>query len=167
MPFGGTEVWFMAKKLRYALLTILIALIAAFTLFGCASVNIVSIELTDSPFKTTYVVGESFDYDGMGVLVKKTDGSTETFAVAERIDEIKLINFSTARAGDLTVTLQYRRKEVSFAVKVITPEQNVVRHTVTFDAQGGSDVPSAFAEHLGNVARPDDPQKDGYAFDGW
>lgn len=167
MPFGGTEVWFMAKKLRYALLTILIALIAAFTLFGCASVNIVSIELTDSPFKTTYVVGESFDYDGMEVLVKKTDGSTETFAVAERIDEIKLINFSTARAGDLTVILQYRRKEVSFAVKVITPEQNVVRHTVTFDAQGGSDVPSAFAEHLGNVARPDDPQKDGYAFDGW
>lgn len=39
--------------------------------------------------------------------------------------------------------------------------------TVTFDTQGGSEVPAASVIHGGKLTQPDDPTKSGHAFEGW
>ena len=39
--------------------------------------------------------------------------------------------------------------------------------TVTFDSNGGSEVPSQKVEAGGTVTMPDAPTKDGYVFAGW
>ena len=41
------------------------------------------------------------------------------------------------------------------------------KYTVTFDAQGGSPVASIKAEHGKTIAKPADPAKGSFAFDGW
>lgn len=40
-------------------------------------------------------------------------------------------------------------------------------YTVTFDSQGGSDADSVQVSRNQTVAKPDDPVRDGYRFDGW
>lgn len=42
-----------------------------------------------------------------------------------------------------------------------------VTYTVTFDSNGGSDVPSQEIEEGNKATKPSDPVKDGFTFDGW
>lgn len=42
-----------------------------------------------------------------------------------------------------------------------------VTYTVTFDSNGGSDVPSQEVESGNKATKPSDPVKDGFTFDGW
>ena len=42
-----------------------------------------------------------------------------------------------------------------------------VTYTVTFDSDGGSDVPSQEIEAGNKATKPSDPVKDGFTFDGW
>lgn len=40
-------------------------------------------------------------------------------------------------------------------------------YTVTFDANGGTDVPSQELRYGNLIAEPADPTREGYVFDGW
>ena len=42
-----------------------------------------------------------------------------------------------------------------------------VFHTVTFDSQNGSNVPSQQVKHGEKITKPTDPTKEGYSFEGW
>lgn len=42
-----------------------------------------------------------------------------------------------------------------------------VTYTVTFDTDGGSDVPSQTIESGNTATQPEDPIKEGYTFNGW
>lgn len=49
---------------------------------------------------------------------------------------------------------------------VLVPEV-VTAHWVTFDSAGGTSVQAVYVEGNAKVAKPADPTKDGYTFDGW
>ena len=40
-------------------------------------------------------------------------------------------------------------------------------YTVTFDANGGTDVPSQQLEYGDLITEPEDPTREGYTFEGW
>lgn len=40
-------------------------------------------------------------------------------------------------------------------------------YTVTFDANGGTDVPSQELEYGDLITEPEDPTREGYVFEGW
>ena len=46
-------------------------------------------------------------------------------------------------------------------------EANVVKHTVTFDTNDGSNIAPVEVDHDGVVPQPQDPNKDGFVFGGW
>ncbi len=41
------------------------------------------------------------------------------------------------------------------------------KYTITFNSDGGTDVPSVEADYMSDVAKPADPTKTGYTFKGW
>lgn len=47
-----------------------------------------------------------------------------------------------------------------------TPTPNTI-FTVTFDSNGGTNVPSQTVEYGGTLTMPDNPTRDGYVFSGW
>lgn len=60
-------------------------------------------------------------------------------------------NFNAPVTSDITLVAQW------------TPEQ----YTVTFDSQGGSEVPAQTVDRGGFIARPAAPTREGYTFAGW
>lgn len=54
-----------------------------------------------------------------------------------------------------------------FLVPVRTAAAEVTTYTVTFDSNGGSDVASAVVESGTAVAKPENPTRSGYQFNGW
>ena len=62
-------------------------------------------------------------------------------------------NFDTAVTKDFTLYAKWT---------VVVP-----KFTVTFDTQGGSEIPAVEVEKDAKVTQPADPKKEGYAFGGW
>lgn len=62
-------------------------------------------------------------------------------------------DFDNAVTTNITLTAKWTEAEIVFVV--------------TFDSDGGSNVPAQEIERDGKAARPKDPVKDGYAFAGW
>ncbi len=51
--------------------------------------------------------------------------------------------------------------------KQTPPEDEVVYYTVSFDANGGTDVPSMTVQAGGQISEPEEPTRENYIFDGW
>ena len=71
--------------------------------------------------------------------------------------EEKAVGTAITVSGDVTITAVWED------IPVVTPET----YTVTFNTNGGSTVESVAVEDGKTVAKPADPTKDGYTFDGW
>ena len=63
--------------------------------------------------------------------------------------------------------IKIKAKEVLGKVLVLTWTSEPVNYTVTFDSAGGSAVESQTVTEGKTVAKPNDPIRDGYDFDGW
>jgi hypothetical protein len=78
-----------------------------------AGTTLTGIEVTTQPTKNTYNIGEQLNTDGMVVTATYSDG-TEAAVTGYTIS-----GFSSATAGDKTVTVTYDGKTATFSVTVI------------------------------------------------
>lgn len=108
----------------------------------------------------TYTV--TFDTDGGSPVSKRTvtEGSKVTMPAAPVKEGFTFVSwylgdavydFDTPVTGDITLKAVWKVNE----------------YTVTFDTDGGSEVPSQKVEHGKTVTQPQAPTKDGCTFDGW
>ena len=77
------------------------------------AVNLVSVSVKTMPNKTSYFTGESFDQTGLTLTATYNNGNTETISSG-----IECTGFSSATAGQKTVTASYGGKSTTFTVEV-------------------------------------------------
>ena len=77
------------------------------------SVNLVSVAVKTMPNKTSYFTGEAFDQTGLTLTATYNNGKTETISTG-----ISCTGFSSATAGQKTITASYAGKSTTFTVEV-------------------------------------------------
>lgn len=108
--------------------------------FGILVVDISGIEVKTMPAKIEYPKGDSFDTTGLSILVKYTDGTSETITTGFEVS-----GFDSSSVGEKTITVTYKTHTATFKVLVyelqgirIThyPEKTYYRVGETFDPTG-------------------------------
>lgn len=125
-------------------------------------------EVTVSDTSTTLLLGSG----GVSVTLKGGDKAT---SVTEDGNGKLTMTFSSPPTGDVGVT---RKDGVTVTVPSGTTDLAVssdgtityagtAMYYVTFDSQGGSDVPGVYTADDGKVTEPSAPTRNGYRFTGW
>lgn len=108
--------------------------------FSILVVDISGIEIEASPTKQEYLVGDALDSTGLTVLVKYTDGTSETITSGFTVSEL-----DSSSIGEKEITVTYKNHTATFKVLVyelqgirIThyPEKTYYRVGETFDPAG-------------------------------
>ena len=115
--------------------------------------------------------GTFIDTNNLALTLSSTSaGATITYSLNGGAFEVYTgaINLG---AGTTTVTMRVEAAGLFPHIKsetyTLVPPQVVDQFTVTFDSQGGSAVADAIVVDGEKVAKPADPTKDGYTFEGW
>lgn len=74
-------------------------------------IEITSVELKKNSPKTEYEVGDKFDYSGLSVSVKYSDGTAKEISL--NANNVEISGFSSSSASDCTVSFVYKGKNVS------------------------------------------------------
>ena len=77
------------------------------------AVNLISVAVKTMPNKTSYFTGEAFDQTGLTLTATYNNGETETISTG-----ISCTGFSSATAGQKTITASYAGKSTTFTVEV-------------------------------------------------
>lgn len=108
--------------------------------FSILVVDITGIEIKTPPTKQEYLVGNTLDSTGLTVLVKYTDGTSETITSGFTVSEL-----DSSSIGEKEITVTYKNHTATFKVLVyelqgirIThyPEKTYYRVGETFDPTG-------------------------------
>lgn len=108
--------------------------------FSILVVDISGIEIKTPPTKQEYLVGDTLDSTGLTVLVKYTDGTSETITSGFTVSEL-----DSSSIGEKEITVTYKNHTAAFKVLVyelqgirIThyPEKTYYRVGETFDPTG-------------------------------
>ena len=108
--------------------------------FSILVVDITVIEIKTPPIKQEYLVGDALDSTGLTVLVKYTDGTSETIASGFTVSDL-----DSSSIGEKEITVTYKNHTATFKVLVyelqgirIThyPEKTYYRVGETFDPTG-------------------------------
>ena len=108
--------------------------------FSILVVDITVIEIKTLPMKQEYLVGDALDSTGLTVLVKYTDGTSETIASGFTVSDL-----DSSSIGEKEITVTYKNHTATFKVLVyelqgirIThyPEKTYYRVGETFDPTG-------------------------------
>lgn len=108
--------------------------------FSILVVDISGIEIKTPPMKQEYLVGDTLDSTGLTVLVKYTDGTSETITSGFTVSEL-----DSSSIGEKEITVSYKNHTTTFKVLVyelqgirIThyPEKTYYRVGETFDPTG-------------------------------
>lgn len=108
--------------------------------FSILVVDISGIEIKTPPTKQEYLVGDALDSTGLTVLVKYTDGTSETITSGFTVSEL-----DSSSIGEKEITVTYKNHTATFKVLVyelqgirIThyPEKTYYRVGETFDPTG-------------------------------
>lgn len=119
---------------------------------------LIAVSVQSMPIKTVYTIGEAFDPNGLTLTATYSNGSIETITSG-----FTCTGFSSAAAGNKTITVSYAGKTASFVVAVIPPTV----YTLTYDANGGTGAP---AQETGNgtiTLSTVRPVRDDHVFLGW
>lgn len=125
------------------------------------------------------VVSEGYEgfYDGEahGITVTAPEGATIKYGIAEG-EYTESESPTQTEAGALTVYFEVTKD----GYKPYTGSENIIinmisnnkrtpakKYTVKFNTDGGSLIKSQNIGKNALVAKPDDPEKEGYVFDGW
>ena len=81
--------------------------------FSILVVDISGIEVKTMPAKTEYPKGDVFDATGLSVLVKYTDGTSETITTGFEVS-----GFDSSSVGEKTITVTYKTHTATFKVTV-------------------------------------------------
>lgn len=117
----------------------------------------------DTPPVTTYTV--TFDSNGGSAVESKTvDANTK---VAKPDDPTKDgFTFVAWNWEDFTYDFDSPVTD-DITLKAVWKEVVIPSYMVTFDTDGGSEVQSVFVDENSKLAKPDDPTKEGFTFEGW
>ena len=83
------------------------------TSFAVTVVDVSEIEVNTFPEKTEFLSGESFDSTGLSILVKYTDGTSET-----KTTGFEVSGFDSSSVGEKTITVTYKTHTTTFKVTV-------------------------------------------------
>lgn len=83
------------------------------TAFDILVVDISGIEVKTMPAKIEYSKGDSFDTTGLSILVKYTDGTSETITTGFEVS-----GFDSSSVGEKTITVTYKTHTATFKVTV-------------------------------------------------
>lgn len=163
----------MTKRLVMVLL--LVACIAGIvTLVACSNVKIEGISIDESSkFVTEYQTNDDLNLDGLKILVKRTDGIESSIFVADHLQDIKIINFSSRKPKEnLKVIVEYKGHQTSFLVNVRDDTSATLKHKVSFFVgEGATPIPEQDVSNFGTVQTPESPSKldenERKVFDGW
>lgn len=81
--------------------------------FSILVVDISGIEVKTMPVKTEYPKGDVFDTTGLSILVKYTDGTSET-----KTSGFEVSGFDSSSVGEKTITVTYKAHTATFKVTV-------------------------------------------------
>lgn len=81
--------------------------------FSILIVDVSGIEVKTMPVKTEYPKGDTFDATGLSVLVKYTDGTSETITTGFEVS-----GFDSSSVGEKTITVAYKTHTATFKVTV-------------------------------------------------
>lgn len=81
--------------------------------FTVTVVDVSEIEVNTFPEKTEFLSGESFDSTGLSILVKYTDGTSET-----KTTGFEVSGFDSSSVGEKTITVTYKTHTATFKVTV-------------------------------------------------
>lgn len=81
--------------------------------FNILVVDISGIEVKTMPVKTEYPKGDVFDTTGLSILVKYTDGTSET-----KTSGFEVSGFDSSSVGEKTITVTYKTHTATFKVTV-------------------------------------------------
>ena len=81
--------------------------------FSILVVDISGIEVKTMPTKTEYPKGDVFDTTGLSILVKYTDGTSETITTGFEVS-----GFDSSSVGEKTITVTYKTHTTTFKVTV-------------------------------------------------
>lgn len=81
--------------------------------FSILVVDISGIEVKTMPVKTEYPKGDVFDTTGLSILVKYTDGTSETITTGFEVS-----GFDSSSVGEKTITVTYKTHTATFKVTV-------------------------------------------------
>lgn len=81
--------------------------------FSILVVDISGIEVKTMPVKTEYPKGDAFDTTGLSILVKYTDGTSETITTGFEVS-----GFDSSSVGEKTITVTYKTHTTTFKVTV-------------------------------------------------
>lgn len=98
---------------------------------------------TKNPNTTTQT---KYSFEGWYILSNSDNPSNPSFEGSTQFTSSTHVN------SDLTLYAKYNETHYNI---------------ITFDTNGGSDVDSVEVDNGGTVAKPDDPTKNGYSFEGW
>ena len=85
--------------------------------------------------------------------VKPTNPTRDGYNFIEWQLNDKTYNFNSEVTSDITLKAKW--------------EANVKSYTVTFNSNGGNNIPNQTVKEGNKVTKPTDPIKDGYVFEGW
>lgn len=83
------------------------------TSFTVTVVDVSEIEVNTLPEKTEFLSGDSFDSTGLSILVKYTDGTSET-----KTTGFEVSGFDSSSVGEKTITVTYKTHTTTFKVTV-------------------------------------------------
>ncbi len=110
-----------------------------------------------APTKTNYYIGEPFDESGLKVTAYFEDGTSR------RVTDYTLDGFDSETTGKKTITVSYGGKSETVDVTV-----GYRKHTVTYIVDGEIHMQLKNAVvHGSRMILTNDPEKEGYTFDGW
>lgn len=151
---------------------LLVVLLSLALVTGCTPIT----DTPEVPEETTYTVTIASGITNGTVSTDKTSakaGETVKLTVTPKNDDYELTNLIVVDSNSTTITITSNT--------FVMPESNVtvdatftakIKHTVTFDSKGGSEITSKTITHGDKITRPDDPTKkstdsETYTFDNW
>ncbi len=123
--------------------------------------NVTKIAVKTNPTKMEYILGETFSAEGGVLTVTYKNKSTADLSMTD--SRITYSALNTSAVGDKTVKITFGGKSCTLRGIKVTRE----KFTVTFNANGGSDVASMSIEKGTAFEAPAVPTKAGFDFDGW
>ena len=125
------------------------------------------IEVTRLPNKLTYLIGEDFDSTGLVISAVYNDNTKEEISP----DDYEIWfngedGFDSSEEGTVTVEVDYSFETADFEVTV-SEKAEPQTATITFNTDGGTEIPPITQEIGTPVTAPADPEKEGFVFAGW
>ena len=128
------------KKVFYSIALMMVAVFSSVLLTGCGDPAPEKLKIKADSVQTSVLVNESFNTDGLKVIVTYDDGATETVS---KNNEMEISSIDTSKVGSQTLTVKYLGLTATLKINVYATESD--KHTII-----GYQPSAAYTKHLAN-----------------